>query len=195
MITEAQRALRFQGVGSSDIPILAGLLTKYGKDAEWLYQYKTGQIPEEPPTEQMQWGVTLEPIIRVKIGFIEGWSVEPDEETHHLIGREWAYCHPDGTISHHPTRSGRGVLEIKNSRFYSEAKGPTDYHLCQLQWQLAITRADYGVLAILEAGQKLHLVEVEPDQEIFERLVDMARAFWDRVEEYRNNNKGVNNGN
>jgi predicted phage-related endonuclease len=195
MISEAQRALRFQGVGSSDIPILAGLLTKYGKDAEWLYQYKTGQIPEEPPTEQMQWGVTLEPIIRVKIGFIEGWSVEPDEETHHLIGREWAYCHPDGTISHHPTRSGRGVLEIKNSRFYSEAKGPTDYHLCQLQWQLAITRADYGVLAILEAGQKLHLVEVEPDQEIFERLVDMARAFWDRVEEYRNNNKGVNNGN
>jgi predicted phage-related endonuclease len=194
MISEAQRALRFQGVGSSDIPILAGLLTKYGKDAEWLYQYKTGQIPEEPPTEQMQWGVTLEPIIRVKIGFIEGWSVEPDEETHHLIGREWAYCHPDGTISHHPTRSGRGVLEIKNSRFYSEAKGPTDYHLCQLQWQLAITRADYGVLAILEAGQKLHLVEVEPDQEIFERLVDMARAFWDRVEEYRANNKEVNNG-
>jgi len=195
MITEAQRALRFQGVGSSDIAILAGLLTKYGKDTEWLFGYKTGQIPEEPPTEQMQWGVTLEPIIRVKIGFMDGWEVAPDEATHHLIGREWAYCHPDGTISHHPTRSGRGVLEIKNSRFYSEAKGPTDYHLTQLHWQIGITRADYGVLAVLEAGQKLHIIEVEPDVEIFERLVDMARAFWDRVEEYRNNNKGVNNGN
>ena len=50
------------------------------------------------------------------------------------------------------------------------------------------------MLAILEAGQKLHLVEVAPDQEIFGRLVEMARAFWDRVEEYRANNKEVNNG-
>lgn len=195
MISEAQRALRFQGIGSSDIPILAGLLTKYGKDADWLLQYKTGQIPDEPPNEAMSWGVIMEPIIFGKVANQGGWSVQPDEETHYLIGREWAYCHPDGTISQHPTRTGRGVLEIKNSRFYSEKNGPTDYHLCQVQWQIGITRADYGVLAVLEAGQKLHLIEVEPDAAIFERLVDMARAFWDRVEEYRNNNKGVNNGN
>ena len=190
MITEAQRAMRMNGIGSSDIPILAGLLTKYGKDESWLFNLKTGQMPEEPPNEAMSWGVTLEPIIYAKVAALAGWIVQPDNATHRMTLQEWAYCHPDGAILAHPERQGVGVLEIKNSRYYSVAKGPSDYQVCQLQWQLLVTGADYGVLAVLEAGQQLHITTHDPDEQIAAKLYSMAQAFWRRVEVYREQQGG-----
>ena len=190
MISTEQRLARMNGIGSSDIPILAGLLTKYGKDADWLFRLKTGQIPEEPPTEAMEWGVIMEPIIFGKVAAQTGWIVQPDPETHKMTLQEWAYCHPDGKILAHPDRKGVGVLEIKNSRYYSVAKGPTDYQVCQLQWQLAVTGADFGVLAVLEAGQALHITMHEPDEQIAAKLYSMAQAFWRRVEVYREQQGG-----
>ncbi len=185
MITELQRHQRFQGVGSSDIPILLGEWKKYGKDEDWLFLSKTKQIEDEPPSEAMEWGIRLEPIIRGVVARQAGWIISDDTETHLMSApRDWAYCHPDARIDLHPTRRGRGVLEIKNSRYYSEKKGPSDAHLAQLHWQIGVTRADYGVLAVLEAGQKLHLTEHEFDQELFDQLVTMAHAFWQRVERY-----------
>ena len=185
MITELQRHQRFQGVGSSDIPILLGEWKKYGKDEDWLFLSKTKQIEDEPPSEAMEWGIRLEPIIRGVVARQTGWMVSDDTETHMMSApKDWAYCHPDARINLHPTRQGRGVLEIKNSRYYSEKKGPSDAHLAQLHWQIGVTRADYGVLAVLEAGQKLHLTEHEFDQELFDQLVTMAHAFWQRVERY-----------
>ena len=190
MITDAQREMRKNGVGASDVPVLAGLLTKYGKDADWLFRLKTGQIPEEPPTEAMEWGVIMEPIIFGKVAAQTGWIVQPDDATHVMLGQEWAYCHPDGAILAHPDRKGVGVLEIKNSRFYSTAKGPSDYQMAQLQWQMAVTGADYGVLAVLEAGQALHITTHDPDEQIAAKLYSMAQAFWRRVEEYRQSQGG-----
>ena len=190
MITEAQRAMRMNGIGSSDIPILAGLLTKYGKDESWLFNLKTGQSEEEPPNEAMEWGVTLEPIIYAKVAALAGWIVQPDNATHRMTLQEWAYCHPDGAILAHPERQGVGVLEIKNSRYYSVAKGPSDYQVCQLQWQLLVTGADYGVLAVLEAGQQLHITTHDPDEQIAAKLYSMAQAFWRRVEAYRQSQGG-----
>ena len=190
MITEAQRAMRMNGIGSSDIPILAGLLTKYGKDESWLFNLKTGQSEEEPPNEAMEWGVTLEPIIYAKVAALAGWIVQPDNATHRMTLQEWAYCHPDGAILAHPERQGVGVLEIKNSRYYSVAKGPSDYQVCQLQWQLLVTGADYGVLAVLEAGQALHITTHDPDEQIAAKLYSMAQAFWRRVEIYREQQGG-----
>ena len=190
MITEAQRAMRMNGIGSSDIPILAGLLTKYGKDESWLFNLKTGQSEEEPPNEAMEWGVILEPIIFSKVSAQTGWIVQPDNATHRMTLQEWAYCHPDGAILDHPERKGIGVLEIKNSRYYSVAKGPSDYQVCQLQWQLLVTGADYGVLAVLEAGQALHITTHDPDEQIAAKLYSMAQAFWRRVEVYREQQGG-----
>lgn len=185
MITELQRQQRYQGIGSSDIPILLGEWAKYGKDQDWLFLSKTRQIEEEPPSEAMEWGVRLEPIIRGVVARQDGWMVSDDAQTYTMAApRDWAYCHPDGRIELHPTRRGRGVLEIKNSRYYSEKKGPSDAHLAQLHWQIGVTRADYGVLAVLEAGQKLHVTEHEFDQELFDQLIRMAHTFWQRVERH-----------
>ncbi len=185
MITETQRELRYNGIGSSDIPILLDLYAKYGKDKEWLVRYKLKQIPEEPPSEAMAWGVRMEPIIREAVAKQDGWVVETDEETHTMVGQDWAYCHPDGRVMVHPSRRGRGVLEIKNSRYYSAKTGPSDAHLCQLMWQIGVTRADYGVLAVLEAGQALHISEHEFDQELFDRIFEFAHDTWKSIEHYK----------
>lgn len=190
MITTEQRLARMNGVGSSDIPILAGLLTKYGKDEEWLFRYKTGQMPEEPPTEAMQWGIIMEPHIFEKVAAQPGWEVILADETETMAGYPWAYCHPDGVVLSRPDMARKGVLEIKNSRYYSVAKGPSDYQVCQLQWQIGVTGADYGVLAVLEAGQALHISTHLPDKEIFAKLFEMAQAFWARVETYRQSQGG-----
>ena len=115
----------------------------------------------------------------------DGWIVRPDPDTHKMEGHDWAYCHPDGAILAHPEHKGVGVLEIKNSRYYSVAKGPSDYQVCQLMWQLMVTGADYGVLAVLEAGQALHVTTHLPDEEIFDELFNRADTFWQRVEAYR----------
>lgn len=184
-ITAEQREMRYTGIGSSDIPILLGLYEKYGKDKEWLIRYKLKQIPDEPPNEAMAWGIKLEPLIREAVAAQPDWIVEEDTDTHTMPKLEWAYAHPDGKILMHPTRRGRGVLEIKNSRYYSAKNGPSDAHLCQLQWQIGITKADYGVLAVLEAGQALHITEHEFDQELFDRIFELAHDCWLSIEKYR----------
>lgn len=185
MITEAQRQQRYNGIGSSDIPILLGLYEKFGKDREWLVRYKLKQIPDEPPSEQMAWGVRLEPLIREAVAAQDGWVVSEDTDTHTMAGHEWAYCHPDGRVVVHPSRRGVGVLEIKNSRYYSAKTGPSDAHLCQLMWQIGVTKADYGVLAVLEAGQALHITEHEFDQELFDRIFEVAHDTWKSIEHYK----------
>lgn len=193
MITEAQRQQRVNGVGSSDIPIILGEYAKYGKDADSLFLAKTGQLPDEPPSEAMEWGVRLEPLIRGVVARQEGWMVSDDTATYTMASpNEWAYAHPDGRIELHPTRRGRGVLEIKNSRYYSAKNGPSTAHLAQLHWQMGVCRADFGVLAVLEAGQALHISQHDFDQGIFDALFEKAHDFWRTVEAWRRlNNQEV----
>lgn len=185
MLTAQQRTERTSGIGSSDIPILLGEYAKYGKDAEWLFLTKTGQIPPEDENEAMRWGTLMEPVIIGEFERRTYWSVaNEDLETFRFPGSPWAMAHPDGILYHNGDEYG--LLEVKNSRYYNEKQGPRDAYLMQLQWQLGVCGYDTGVIAVLEAGQQLHWTEHSLDMPVFRKLFDLASAFWSRVEAYRN---------
>ena len=56
-------AERAQGIGSSDIPTLAGLTLKYGRTPYMLWRRKMGMDPPDPAGERADWGHRLEPLI------------------------------------------------------------------------------------------------------------------------------------
>ena len=183
MLTPAQHAARLAGIGGSDIPILLGLYAKYGKDAHWLYQYKLGLSAPEPETESMRFGTLLEPIIRDEVQRRHpDWTIQASD-TVYAEEEPWALCHPDGRLLD-PTHvgDGLGVLEIKNSRYFSVKNGPSDAHLAQLHWNMGVCRATWGVLAVLEGGCLLHIVPVPFDRVLWENLLRITRVFWRQVQ-------------
>jgi predicted phage-related endonuclease len=57
---------RAMGIGSSDIPVLAGFGKKYGDTPLTLYLEKTGQKERRTAGERAEWGHRLEPVVLAK---------------------------------------------------------------------------------------------------------------------------------
>lgn len=70
-------ASRRQGIGASDIPVLAGLTLKYGQTPYGLWLVKTDREAPWPGNEQTEWGKRLEGLIlRRYIADPERWGEE-----------------------------------------------------------------------------------------------------------------------
>jgi predicted phage-related endonuclease len=54
---------RAKGIGSSDIPTLAGFNKQYGQTPYTLYMEKIGALPREPAGPRAEWGHRLEPLV------------------------------------------------------------------------------------------------------------------------------------
>lgn len=181
MLTTQQKADRIHAIGGSDIPVILGLLEKYGKTRADLVKIKAGLLePEEIPEEKLFWGEALEPVIIKRLRTVKGWSVKKSDTLAH---QEHAFlrCNPDGIIRKQEGRTGPGMLEVKNSRFVGKS-GPADYQVAQLMWNIGISRLEWGALAVLVGGCELQVFEYEKDPELFNNCVTLALAFWREVE-------------
>jgi putative phage-type endonuclease len=176
-ITKKQLAARMNGIGGSDAPILLNLLTKYNKTPDWLFELKTGQRQPDPPNQAMYWGDTLEPIIRKEFSKQFRLNVETPKQTFVHPDYPFMLCHPDGLTE------DQGILEIKNTRYLKDA--PPDYHLCQVQHNLAVMNRSHGYLVYLVGGCELTICPISRDREFLAMLIDIEREFWNRVMAYR----------
>jgi predicted phage-related endonuclease len=181
MITAEQLADRINGVGGSDIPVIAGLLEKYGKTREQLLLVKAGKAEPEPiPEEKVYWGEQSEPIIIKRLKSVKGWSIKKSDTLYHP-DYHYLRCNPDGLIRKHEGRKGMGMLEVKNSRFIGK-DGPADYQIAQLIWNIGIAGLSWGALAVLVGGCELQVFEYEHDEELYSNLVKLAMDFWAEVQ-------------
>ena len=67
--------------------------------------------------------------------------------------------------------------EIKAGEVTSEASVPMEY-LAQVQWYLGVTGCDIAYIAVLIGGQDFRVYQVKRDDDLIQRMYDIADDFW-----------------
>jgi putative phage-type endonuclease len=164
--------LRRDGIGASDISGIMGVSPWTTPFQVWAS--KVYDLPEEAPSEAMEWGRILESKIldewldrRERAAFWRGALIRNKE-------RPYVMATPDAIIS-------EAVVEVKNRSEWSWSEIP-DYYNAQVQWQLIATGYDLGYLVVLHGGRRLETYEIHADAELQEKMLLAAAMFWDDVE-------------
>lgn len=176
-------AARREGIGGSDAPVIVGLSP--WQSPAGLYAERLGLVRPQEQTEAMELGLLLEPVIRTLYEQRTGrqvlgprpWLIRRSTE-HPFM----AYS-PDGSIV--DDRRGRGVFQAKTcSAFvgqqWDEDEPPLHY-LVQLQHEIAVEGASWGVLAVLIGGQRFRYFDCERHDRLIAGLVRAESEFWDRL--------------
>ena len=177
------QSLSRYGVGASEIAAIAGLNPH---ESPWgVWRRKVGDAPDKDATEQMEWGNRLEPAIRQAYADRTGAIISVPPTSMFSKDLPWARATPDGIVfKPEPTRLG--LFQAKNvgvwvERAWSDA--PPEYVQLQEHWEMFVTgdeRADVGVLI---GGNDFRIYTIHRDDKLIADLVDIAAAFWRRVEQ------------
>ena len=166
--------LRREGVGGSEIGVIAGL-NKW-QSAYTLWATKTGQLEENyTDNDAMFWGRTLEPVI---LDYFKSkhpeFFVSPGDGTYANVENPWQHANPDGFLVDNAGR--KGILEIKTAMYEEDWRdGVPKTYMAQLQWYLRVFGFDYGYVAVLFHGNKYAEYYVEYDG--FQSDLDADLAF------------------
>lgn len=167
-------AARRDGIGSSDIPIIAGESPYRSPYALWAE--KVGLVaPEEPDAEQAELyeiGHLLEDDLLEIYERRTGRHAKraPLMRSHPRL--PWAHASLDATA---PVRR---VVEAKwsNASRWGNDGVPDDVRL-QVQWQLFVTGWDVADVVAL-VGRRPRIVEVPRDAALMDEVVAIATDFW-----------------
>src|SRR5208283_2513219 len=171
---------RMQGIGSSDAPVIMGE-TAF-KSPRTLRSIKTGRMQDASAGPAARRGRELERFARRAYERQTGIQVEPLCLVHEEF--EWMRASLDGL-----SFDGSTLLEIKCPLSFrdrasaQEGRIPTQYH-AQLQHQLEVSGAEQAHYWSFH-GTDGFLVEIRPDKEYAEKLVEAEAAFWQLVKENR----------
>jgi putative phage-type endonuclease len=164
--------LRRDGIGASDVSGIMGVSPWTTPFQVWAS--KVYDLPEEAPSEAMEWGRLLETTI------LNEW-VKSNEKTLLFQGamvrnkeRSYVMATPDAIIPD-------AVVEVKNSRDWSWDEVPAHYAM-QVQWQLIATGYNLGYLVVLHGGRRMETYEIHADADLQIEMVEAAEGFWQMVE-------------
>jgi putative phage-type endonuclease len=178
--TPEWRRWRRQGIGASDAPVIMGE-TAF-KTPRTLWSIKTGRMPEASAGPAARRGRQLECQARRAYERRTGIQVEPLCLVHQEF--EWMRASLDGL-----SFDGSTLVEIKCPLSFrdhgsaQEGRIPSQYY-AQLQHQLEVSRAEQAHYWSFD-GTVGVLVEIRPDKEYAQRLVEAEAAFWRLVKENR----------
>lgn len=165
------------GVGSSDIPVIAGE-SPY-RSAYELWAEKTSQLPvSEPGPEQAELfeiGHLMEPVLLELYERRTGRHAKRAPQMRVSADLPWAYASLDATA---PVKR---IVEAKwtNSGRWGDAGIPDDV-LLQVQWQMFVVGWDVADVVAL-TGRRSRIVEVGRDATIIDHVVNLATDFWQHV--------------
>jgi putative phage-type endonuclease len=168
--------LRRQGIGGSEIGVIAGL-SKW-QSAYSLWATKTGKIVEDyTDNDAMLWGRILEPVILDRFKTLHpDLDVTPGDGQYRNIDNPWQFANPDGFFE---TADGeRGIIEIKTAMYEEEwANGIPKTYMAQIQWYLRVFGYTTGWMVVLFHGNKYQEYEVTYDEFQSDADVDLAFRF------------------
>lgn len=202
MLTSEQIELRHQGVGGSDLGIIAGVSER--ATARELYHVKRGELDSDEITrrtygntdqwEVLSWlGHEIEPVLARWYERETGIKVRQCNRT--LVHRDldWMIAHPDRLPvggKRRNRRTGvagtRRVLEFK-MRVGSAGWGAAhsdqvpDDVLLQCQQYLEVTDRDLADVVTLFAGREIRMYTVPRDASLAARAIDVGAGFIDMV--------------
>lgn len=181
-------AARKLGIGGSDVPAILGL-SRY-RSALHVYLEKRGELPgeEEKWNEQgKMFGTRCEDIACKLFSEKTGRRIRKRSKPYIAKGYpfirgnidrlQWDLARPSDRI--------RGVLEAKwldasQYSVWTKEGVPEGYYL-QLQSYLLCTGLQWGSFVVVFGGNKLEFFDIERDEPLIQRLIEVASEFWDRV--------------
>ncbi len=174
--------LRRSGIGATDAAPVLGR-GKYG--TPWTkYQEMKGLTVPSLPSEAMEWGVRLQPVVGRKWAEATGLRVRACNMTYWHPTIERVFSHYDFDVP------PDAILEVKTAGWTKDEEWgeedsdqvPEEY-LLQAEHELAC-RPDRKVchIAVLIGGQKFRKYRVERDAELIGWMETIYRDFLDRVD-------------
>lgn len=169
---------RTQGIGGSDVSIIAGV-NPY-KSVHQLWLEKTGQVePEEEGSEYTHFGTLLEPIVRKEFTERTGIKVR---QKHMLLQSEdypFMLADLDGVIREDGEIC---IFEAKTASAYKQEiweEGVPLPYILQVQHYMAVTGAKKTYIAALVGGNHFFWHTIERDEEIIGKIIAMEKHFWE----------------
>lgn len=189
-------AERRTGIGSSDVPKLAGV-SSYGGPAAVYAEKVLDEHSEQ--SDAMLRGVELEPYLRIGYELAQGRVAEPGTLRRHP-GKPWAIAHLDAEVD------GGPIVEIKTATDPEPWRnGVRVDYMMQVQWQLFVSQCEKAEVAVSIAHENtfrllrdmigfgvdderiassilahtdFRIIPVARDEEMIAALVATAEPFW-----------------
>lgn len=163
---------RRDGLGGSDIPVIAGYSTWASPADVWAD--KLGIADERPTTERMRWGQVLEDPA------LEEWATTNDIE---IVARQPRVHDPD-----HPWRrvtpdrlTPDTAIDGKVTSQAPWPDGPPLAYIAQVTWQMGLSEREKGQLVVLHQGVEQVTYDIPWSPKFFAALAAKADEFWQLV--------------
>lgn len=178
-LTAEQLALRRNGVGSSEVAVLADM----GRHAITPFDIWRAKVapPEQQENKAMRRGRMLEEAVL-------GWYAEDSgavlEKPGTMVHPEfpWVMATPDAIATLPGGR--RVVVEAKTASVWTAAEwGPEDTdvpeaYLAQTAWEMFVTGLDRADLPVLTGGEDFRTRLIPRDDELIGLLAEVVERFW-----------------
>jgi len=182
--------LRTKDVTSTEVSCLFNC-SPYSTTFELWHRKKKGAHVDIDVSERMKWGSRMEATIAHGIAEDKGWLVEPFKKygrlPQHRMGSSF-----DFYVRKEPNQKG-GVLEIKNvdgmiykKNWLEDEEGSVEAppHIeLQLQHQMLVSGAEWGVIGALVGGNRVVLIEREADVEMHKKMLEACDLFWRSIKD------------
>lgn len=169
---------RTQGIGGSDVSIIAGI--NPFKSVHQLWLEKTGQEkPEQTESDYAHFGTLLEPIVRKE--FMERTGIRVRQKHMLLQSEEYPFmlADLDGVISENGKTA---IFEAKTASAYKQEiweEGIPAPYILQVQHYMAVTGAEKTYIAALVGGNHFYHHVIERDEEMIGKIIAMEKYFWE----------------
>lgn len=165
-------------IGGSDIAAVMGL--NPWKSALQLWAEKTGKIAPKDLSdiERVEIGTELEEYVARKFEKKTGYKLRRDNRDLRHPLYDYMVVHIDRLVL-----DGESIFEAKTTSVYMERHWegediPQQYVL-QVMWGMGLAKRPRGFIAVLIGGQKFAWKEIRFDQELFDKMVEAAKNFWE----------------
>jgi len=200
---------RKKGIGSSDIPILAGLLKKWDQTPVTLFYSKKEDIQQEE-NAQMEWGNNLEPIIlskfisnkgeidEAKQLIVSATNEKPQEHSKWQILTEARHPEYNFALAHADllNRNDEYIVEAKStSSFAAKRRDNPDFGYMeddltengipasvylQVQWQMFVYGVKQSYVSVLvDTSDYREYGVILPNKKVQEACLALAARFWE----------------
>lgn len=181
---------RSLGLGGSDIGPMLGL-SRYRSPLH-VYLEKRRELPPEDGRDEnaegKRFGTLCESVVATLYRERTGRTIRKPGRTYRHPQYAFMLANPDRLQQPEAgsALSGRGILEIKwldaSRRWVWINEGVPDGYYLQLQHYLLVTGASWGSFAVVFGGNRLEYFDVQRDEAVIQRLIEVESDFWRRVE-------------
>lgn len=194
---------RKSGIGGSDVAAILGVSP--WKTALDVYLDKLNLVPQEPPTEAMDWGTKKEALIAEEFSRRTGLKIQRVNKI--LRVDDWMIANIDRAIINPDIKKtvrvlddGHSlttdmILECKDVNAYADGFGDSQedeivkgmevtehqipiYYETQVQWYMGVTGVPVCYLSALIGGKELRIYRIKKREDVIDMVVERCKEFW-----------------